>query len=139
MHNDRSRRPRHFPEPHELVSDDRIAPPDRRRTGPFAQTGPRPTRRLPSERDHLLSDAGFALLLEPGPDLTLEQTGQRYPHIVNRLALLWNDAQALDAYLLSLLLTDRNDRAGLAFEAVIELTNVRTLRVGRLRYARTSR
>ena len=71
-----------------------------------------------------------------GHGLVLTETARLYPHVVNKLATVWNDARPLDDYLDALLYADRNGRAGLDFKAAAELADVRNVRVRLLRNAR---
>lgn len=124
-----------FPTPDAHLPDARPAarrPAAPKQAAPAAsRPGPAPTRRPGSQLD----DLGFDLLLEPGHGLVLEQTAELYPHIVNKLAVFWNDAEALDTYLNKLLFADRPGREGLDFKAASELAEVRDVRVRVLRNA----
>ena len=125
-----------FPTPDAHLPDayasERAHGPDARPSGAARS----PARSVQSRRPgSLLDDLGFALLLEPGHGLVLEQTAQSYPHIVNKLAVFWNDAESLDAYLNTLLFADRPGREGLDFKAAAELAEVRDVRVRLLRNA----
>lgn len=48
-------------------------------------------------------------------------TAQRHPHVINRLALVWNDAPRLAEQFQELLLSSRIDRKGFALEVLEEL------------------
>jgi hypothetical protein len=79
-------------------------------------------RRAAAGKDQAeLDPFGRRLLLDLDMGLSLARTAHLYPHIVNRLALLWNDAEQLEAYLDSVLITDRTTRMGLDFAALCEL------------------
>jgi hypothetical protein len=67
------------------------------------------------------------------PTVKLSATATRYPHILNKLAMLWNDAKALDVYLTGLLVDDRPSRAGFEFSALEELVEVRNTRLAQLK------
>jgi hypothetical protein len=54
-------------------------------------------------------------------------TAQRHPHVVNRLAALWEKPLSLPAYFDELLLSDRPGRAGFSFEVLTELGDLRSL------------
>jgi len=54
-------------------------------------------------------------------------TAQRHPHVVNRLAALWDQPARLPAYFDELLLSDRPGRAGFSFEVLTELGDLRSL------------
>ena len=94
---------------------------------------------LPSGRPSRLDEFGSRLLERLGPGLVLTETARLYPHVVNKLAVFWNDAKQLDDYLNALLYADRNGRAGLDFKAANELADVRNVRVRLLRNARPVR
>lgn len=57
--------------------------------------------------------------------VSLEVTARRYPHVVNRLAVIWADPRAVDRYLHGLLIDDRNNRQGFEFDALSELVDLR--------------
>ena len=54
-------------------------------------------------------------------------TALRHPHIVNRLAGLWEKPASLPACFDDLLLSDRPGRAGFSFEVLNELGDLRSL------------
>lgn len=124
-----------FPTPDAHLPDARTAartPAAATRASATADSPLAPRKRKPGSQ---LNDLGFDLLLEPGHGLVLAQTGELYPHIVNKLAVFWNDAEALDTYLNQLLFADRPGREGLDFKAAAELAEVRDVRVRLLRNA----
>ena len=51
-------------------------------------------------------------------------TAKRHPHIVNRFAILWGDADAVNAYFDSLLISARPGRRGFATEVLDELVEL---------------
>ena len=76
-----------------------------------------------------LNAFGEQLLRGLPPTIRLDHTAARYPHIVNKLAVVWNDAGVLSKYLHSLLVDDRIRRQGFEFETLSELTDVRNFRL----------
>lgn len=54
-------------------------------------------------------------------------TAQRHPHVVNRLAALWERPLSLPAYFDELLLSNRPGRAGFSFEVLTEIADLRSL------------
>jgi hypothetical protein len=117
---------KHFPNTHDLLPDAlQRAKPD---TAGVHTLLPG----LPSRLDAF----GSRLLANLGHGLVLTETARLYPHVVNKLAVVWNDAKSLDDYLDALLYADRNGRAGLDFKAAAELADVRNVRVRLLRNAR---
>jgi hypothetical protein len=86
-----------------------------------------------------LDSFGERLLRELPPNLSLAHTARRYPHIVNKLSLVWNDSRALQQYVNSLLVDDRTDRQGFEFQTLQELTDVRNIRVAALQAYERSR
>ncbi len=106
-----------------------------KRTLPVAPQAPLLEEPDPARPREQLNQWGQALVDKLPPGLTLDYTSSRYPHIVNRIAVLWDDARALGQYLENLLLDDRKDRQGFAFEALMELTSVKDTRLAELRLA----
>jgi hypothetical protein len=80
-----------------------------------------------------LTPEAFRLLARLPSNLKLSSTAARYPHIVNKLAILWQDAKALDAFINSLLVDDRPDRMGFHFETLAELIEVQQVRLAKLK------
>lgn len=72
----------------------------------------------------------------PG-DASLDYTAENFPHVVNRLAALWDDARRLSDYIEKLMIDDRGGRAGFPFEALQELADVREIRLAQLSGKRT--
>ena len=91
-------------------------------TAPPAPTESIEPPRVPREP---LDHRGEALLRQLPGGLRLDVTARRYPHIVNQLAALWHDPRALDRCLEGLMIDDRRDRQGFAFEALAELADLR--------------
>ena len=60
------------------------------------------------------------------PAHIVTKTRERFPHVVEKLILLWNDRSAVDSYLWTLLVNDstRDVRAGFSHEVVDELLAV---------------
>lgn len=65
-------------------------------------------------------------------DTSLDYTAENFPHIVNRMAALWDDARRLSDYIDKLMIDDRGGRAGFPFEALDELADVREKRLAQL-------
>lgn len=80
-----------------------------------------------------LNSWGERLLAELPPTIRLDFTAKRYPHIVNKLAVIWNDARELTSYINNLLVDDRANRQGFEFETLNELADVRNVRIAALR------
>lgn len=91
-----------------------------------------PGRVMPSEP---LSAVAMRVLDFLPPNMTLTFTARRYPHVMNKLAILWDDARALEKYLDQLLMADRPNRQGFEYEALMELADVRDVRLRLLRNA----
>lgn len=51
-------------------------------------------------------------------------TAKRHPHIVNKFAILWGDADAVAAYFDDLLISSRPGRRGFAIEVLDELVEL---------------
>lgn len=70
-------------------------------------------------------------------------TAKRHPHIVNKFAILWGDADAVAAYFDDLLISSRPGRRGFAIEVLDELVELQrafqeTFRLGtKFRVSRT--
>jgi hypothetical protein len=80
-----------------------------------------------------LTQEAFKLLARLPKHLALSATARSYPHIVNKLALVWSDSKALDHYINNLLVDDRPNRVGFEFKTMQELTELRASRVVQLR------
>lgn len=117
---------KHFPNAHDLLPD---APQGANLDTAGVHTLP---PGLPSRLDAF----GSRLMTKLSHGLVLTETARLYPHVVNKLAVFWNDAKPLDDYLDALLYADRNGRAGLDFKAAAELADVRNVRVRLLRNVR---
>jgi hypothetical protein len=96
---------------------------------PSAKPAPQPAARpdpmpIPEALRHLPDDT-VKFLNELPFKLSLMDTAVRYPHIVNRLCILWYAPRELNTYLTEVLVTDRPDRQGLAFESARELAAMR--------------
>ncbi len=71
-----------------------------------------------------LDPAGAELLSRLPPEL-LTQTANRYPHVLNRLGALWWTPEEFDKALESMILDERQTRAGFPLGVIGELTNLR--------------
>lgn len=90
---------------------------------------------VPAKREPI-NGWGQQLLDDLPSGCRLDFTAEHYPHVVNKVAVIWNDLTQLTRYLDGLLLADRNNRQGFAYEALMELTNLREARIAELRTAR---
>lgn len=94
--------------------------------GPFGlQVRPPPPKRAPQHVG--LSGIAEEWLASLPPRYQPLSTAQRHPHVVNRLAALWEKPLSLPAYFDELLLSDRPGRAGFSFEVLTELGDLRSL------------
>jgi hypothetical protein len=89
-------------------------------------------------REALTAEA-FKLLARLPSNLKLKATAECYPHVVNKLAILWSDATALDAFINSLLVDDRPERVGFHFEALAELIEIQQVRMATLKARESAR
>ena len=89
------------------------------------QHRPPPPKRAPQLRG--LSGIAEEWLASLPPRYQPLATAQRHPHVVNRLAALWDKPLSLPAYFDELLLSDRPGRAGFSFEVLTELGDLRSL------------
>ena len=76
-----------------------------------------------------LEARALALLKNLPAPADLSYCVQHFPHLVNRIAMLWLDTNALIVYIDSLMINDRADRVGFPFEALSELTELREARL----------
>ena len=81
-----------------------------------------PAKRAPPDP---LNNLGHALLQNLPEGVGLSFMAEHFPHVVNRLALLWTDKARLNQYIDSLIVADRAIRRGFAFQALEELTEIR--------------
>jgi hypothetical protein len=79
-----------------------------------------------------LEARALALLKNLPAPAKLSYCVENFPHLVNRIAMLWLDTNALIIYIDSLMLNDRADRVGFPFEALSELTELREARLRQL-------
>jgi hypothetical protein len=86
-----------------------------------------------------LTAEAFKLLARLPSNLKLRATAERYPHVVNKLAILWGDASALDAFIKTLIVDDRPERVGFHFEALAELIEIQQVRVATLKARENAR
>jgi hypothetical protein len=83
-------------------------------------------------------DSRAKLLLRDLPaDQSLSYTAANFPHLVNRMAAVWNDARLLRRFVDELLLDERGGRAGFPYETLNELIMVRESRLEYLTGKRT--
>jgi hypothetical protein len=97
------------------------------------------SNRVKAIRRDKLDALSLNLLDQLPKGLRLDRAAELYPHIVNRLAVCWDDVTALEGYLNELLYTERPERDGLDFRAAAELSDVRNIRVRLLRGLRPVR
>lgn len=64
--------------------------------------------------------SGLALVLDLHPDRTPRELEKAFPHILDRIALLWGTPE-LETYLQRLMLDDRGNRSGFPPEVMREL------------------
>lgn len=64
------------------------------------------------------------------PGFRPTELARRHPHVVNRLGLLWDDADALAGYFRDLLLTQRQHRCGFASSVLAELMHLQAFAMG---------
>lgn len=83
-------------------------------------------RRTPQERTVVPLALEWMALLPPR--YRPLATADAHPHIVNKLAVLWDRPGELDRYFDELLLSNRPGRKGFAFDVLNELTDLRSLR-----------
>lgn len=86
----------------------------------------------PRRRMEILEPRALRLLKELPEQASLEYTAENFPHVVNRLAGVWNDAKLLKQYIGKLMIDDRGGRAGFPFEALDEIVRVRDYRLEQL-------
>ena len=110
----------------ELIRDDDIRAPLRKKNETSAGDALGQGRREPLE-----TRAQNLLKTLPGT-LSLRFCAEHYPHVVNRLAAVWHDSPALVRYIDGLLLNERGGRTGFAFDALAEMTELRTARMMQL-------
>jgi hypothetical protein len=96
----------------------------RRRDVPLARSARAPREAL--ERD------AASLVNSLPPQLSLEETARNFPHVINRLAMCWNNARDLQKAVDDLLIDDRLKREGFPLKVLVELTEVRDWRVAML-------
>lgn len=93
---------------------------------PQAQDPGAQFRRTPQERTVVPLALEWMALLPPR--YRPLATADAHPHIVNKLAVLWDRPAELDRYFDELLLSNRPGRKGFAFDVLNELTDLRSLR-----------
>jgi hypothetical protein len=78
----------------------------------------------PRPRGEPLHRLGYDLLRTLPDGVSPYATAEYYPHVVNRLAWLWNDLPAFDAELERLLREDRADGTGFPKPIIDELQTI---------------
>jgi hypothetical protein len=81
-------------------------------------------------RRERLSDGAKALMNALPAGVPVTALALDFPHVLNRIATLWSDADALEAYMWELLLDDRADREGFPFAVEDELNALQAHRSG---------
>lgn len=87
-------------------------------------TGPQRPSRAPQRRS--LTDDAHVWLARLPPRFQPYATARQHPHIVNRMAELWNRPDKLSAYFAELLLSGREDRQGFSFDVLTELFDLQS-------------
>lgn len=110
------------------------APPPGVRQTVFGDTIDSPFRRKPQvPRDRVLSSAAWAWLEALPSEVRPRELAVQFPHVANRMAILWPDDRDTLEYLHSLMVDDRGDRRGFPMEVVEELAALRDWREQNLR------
>lgn len=91
---------------------------------PSYPPGPQRPARAPQRRS--LTDEAHVWLARLPPRFQPFATARRHPHIVNRMAELWGQPEALSAYFADLLLSGREDRQGFSFDVLTELFDLQS-------------
>jgi hypothetical protein len=105
------------------------APPPGVRTTVFGDTTDSPFRRKAhSPRDRVLNSVAWAWLEGLPSEVRPRELAVQFPHVVNRIALLWPDDRAALEHLNSLMVDDRGDRRGFPMDVVGELATLREWR-----------
>ncbi len=81
-------------------------------------------RLRPRPRGEPLHRLGYDLLRTLPEGVSLYATAEYFPHVVNRLAWLWQDVAAFDAEIERLLREDRADGTGFPKPIIAELKTV---------------
>ena len=107
---------------------DRLGAPDQTAAGK-----PIPEPEVPSRpvRERLSADAQ-ALLRRLPPELPMTVTARDFPHVMNRIAIVFGNVAALEQVMWKLLIDDRSDREGFPFQVANELADLRVYRLERL-------
>ena len=79
-------------------------------------------------RRELLSDDAKALMNALPAGVPVTALALDFPHVLNRIATLWSDADAFEAYMWDLLLDDRAEREGFPFAVEDELNALQAYR-----------
>jgi hypothetical protein len=93
-------------------------------------------RKSQAPRDRSVNAMGWAWLEELPPEVRPHELPILFPHIVNRMALVWSDREEAMTYLLELMVDDRGDRRGFPMKIAQELAQLREWREQVLRPAR---
>lgn len=100
-----------------------------------AAAKPIPASSVPSRpvrvRESLSADAQ-ALLRRLSPELAMTATARDFPHVMNRIAIVFGDATAFEQVMWGLLIDDRPNREGFPFQVANELASLRVYRQERL-------
>jgi hypothetical protein len=86
-------------------------------------------------RGESLQGFGHELLARLPQDVCPYATAEYFPHVVNRLAWLWDDPEALENEFQRLLREDRPDGSGFPKAIIEELASVRQWRLEQRRMA----
>ncbi len=92
---------------------------------PFNAVGPQPRRGAAGPQ--ALTPIAHQWIARVPPRYQPLATARRYPHVVNRLAALWDDPREVAAYLQDLLLPSRPGRMGFSFDVLTELSDLQDL------------
>lgn len=74
-----------------------------------------------------LSDGGARLVAAAQTEAPLPQTVARFPHVINKLAEVWEIPNAFEAVIEELIFTERPQRQGFPPEVLRELTELRLM------------
>ena len=97
---------------------------------PAAPARDTPSAQMPGRRHREALDVyGQNLLGRLPPGTSLEMTREYFPHVINRLALVWDDPKGLRAIVDDLLVDDRPQREGFPLAVLNELSEVRDARL----------
>jgi hypothetical protein len=101
------------------------APPPGVRNTVFGDAGDSTFRRKPhTPRDRVLSSVAWAWLEGLPSEVRPRELAVQFPHVVNRIAVLWHDDRATLENLRSLMVDDRGDRRGFPMEVAAEIASL---------------